>query len=108
MAQNCSERVCPQSSVTGEVVFVGSFNMDPRSANLNSELIVICRDNPTLAATTALVAVVLAIVRVSLAPTLPFAITRISHSRGRTGNQRQTGNRCNQRARSEHIRTLRK
>ena len=32
-------------------VVVGTYNMDPRSANINSELIVICRDNPTLAAT---------------------------------------------------------
>ena len=32
-------------------VVVGTYNMDPRSANLNSELIVICRNNPTLAAT---------------------------------------------------------
>lgn len=31
-------------------VVVGTYNMDPRSANLNSELIVICRDNPELAA----------------------------------------------------------
>lgn len=32
-------------------VVVGTYNMDPRSANLNSELIVICRNNPVLAAT---------------------------------------------------------
>lgn len=32
-------------------VVVGTYNMDPRSANLNSELIVICRNSPTLAAT---------------------------------------------------------
>ena len=32
-------------------VVVGTYNIDPRSANLNSELIVICRDSPTLAAT---------------------------------------------------------
>ena len=31
-------------------VVVGTYNMDPRSANLNSELIVVCRDNPVLAA----------------------------------------------------------
>ena len=31
-------------------VVIGTYNMDPRSANLNSELIVICRDNPELAA----------------------------------------------------------
>lgn len=31
-------------------VVIGTYNMDPRSANLNSELIVICRDNPALAA----------------------------------------------------------
>ena len=31
-------------------VVVGTYNMDPRSANLNSELIVICRNNPELAA----------------------------------------------------------
>jgi len=34
-----------------QTVVVGTYNMDPRSANLNSELIVICRNNPTLAAT---------------------------------------------------------
>lgn len=31
-------------------VVIGTYNIDPRSANLNSELIVICRDNPALAA----------------------------------------------------------
>lgn len=31
-------------------VVIGTYNVDPRSANLNSELIVICRDNPELAA----------------------------------------------------------
>ena len=30
-------------------VVIGTYNIDPRSANLNSELIIICRDNPTLA-----------------------------------------------------------
>ena len=30
-------------------VVIGTYNIDPRSANLNSELIVICRDNPALA-----------------------------------------------------------
>jgi len=29
---------------------IGTYNIDPRSANLNSELIVICRDSPELAA----------------------------------------------------------
>lgn len=33
----------------GRTVVIGTYNMDPRSANLNSELIVICRDNPELA-----------------------------------------------------------
>lgn len=28
---------------------IGTYNMDPRSANLNSELVVVCRDNPELA-----------------------------------------------------------
>lgn len=32
------------------IVAVGTYNMDPRSANLNSELMLICRDNPALAA----------------------------------------------------------
>lgn len=32
-------------------VVIGTYNMDPRSANLNSELIVICRDNTALAST---------------------------------------------------------
>lgn len=31
-------------------VVIGTYNIDPRSANLNSELIVVCRDNPELAA----------------------------------------------------------
>lgn len=31
-------------------VLVGTYNLDPRSANLNAELIVICRHNPALAA----------------------------------------------------------
>ena len=30
-------------------VVIGTYNIDPRSANLNSELIIICRDTPTLA-----------------------------------------------------------
>ena len=30
-------------------VVIGTYNIDPRSANLNSELIVVCRDNPELA-----------------------------------------------------------
>lgn len=30
-------------------VLVGTYNIDPRSANLNSELIVVCRNNPALA-----------------------------------------------------------
>ena len=28
---------------------IGTYNVDPRSANLNSEMIIICRDNPELA-----------------------------------------------------------
>ena len=32
-----------------DTVIVGTYNIDPRSANLNSELIVICRGNPDLA-----------------------------------------------------------
>ncbi|MCY1380665.1 hypothetical protein D9M69_685070 [compost metagenome] len=32
-------------------VVVGTYNMDPRSANLNSELIVVCRNNAFLART---------------------------------------------------------
>ncbi len=32
-----------------DTVAVGTYNIDPRSANLNSELIVICRGNPALA-----------------------------------------------------------
>jgi cardiolipin synthase C len=32
-----------------DTVVVGTYNIDPRSANLNSELIVICRGNPALA-----------------------------------------------------------
>jgi putative cardiolipin synthase len=36
--------------VDGHTVVVGTYNVDPRSANLNSELIVVCRDQPELAA----------------------------------------------------------
>lgn len=31
-------------------VLIGTYNVDPRSANFNSELMLICRDNPSLAA----------------------------------------------------------
>ncbi len=31
-------------------VLIGTFNVDPRSANLNSELLFVCRDHPALAA----------------------------------------------------------
>lgn len=34
----------------GHTAIVGTYNIDPRSANLNSELIVVCRDQPELAA----------------------------------------------------------
>jgi cardiolipin synthase C len=30
-------------------IIVGTYNIDPRSANLNSEVLIICRDNPELA-----------------------------------------------------------
>jgi putative cardiolipin synthase len=33
----------------GKTVMVGTFNVDPRSANLNAEMAVICRNNPVLA-----------------------------------------------------------
>ena len=36
--------------IDGHTVVVGTYNVDPRSANLNSELIVVCRDQPELAA----------------------------------------------------------
>lgn len=35
--------------VDGRHTVVGTYNIDPRSANLNSEMVVICRDNPDLA-----------------------------------------------------------
>ena len=35
--------------IDGTTVMVGTYNIDPRSANLNSELVVICRDQPALA-----------------------------------------------------------
>jgi putative cardiolipin synthase len=34
----------------GRTTVVGTYNIDPRSANLNAEMIVVCRDNPALAA----------------------------------------------------------
>jgi putative cardiolipin synthase len=36
--------------VDGETTIVGTYNMDPRSANLNSELMLVCRGQPALAA----------------------------------------------------------
>lgn len=40
-----------KSAVVDEkTVMIGTFNMDPRSRNINSEMAVICRDNPALAA----------------------------------------------------------
>ena len=34
----------------GRTSVIGTYNIDPRSANLNAEMILICRDNPALAA----------------------------------------------------------
>lgn len=34
----------------GTTTVVGTYNIDPRSANLNSEMVLVCRDNPDLAA----------------------------------------------------------
>jgi cardiolipin synthase C len=36
--------------IDGATTILGTYNIDPRSANLNSELILICRDQPELAA----------------------------------------------------------
>lgn len=36
--------------VDGKTVMVGTYNIDPRSANLNSEMMIVCRDQPELAA----------------------------------------------------------
>jgi putative cardiolipin synthase len=36
--------------IDGKTVLVGTYNIDPRSANLNSELMVVCRNQPELAA----------------------------------------------------------
>jgi putative cardiolipin synthase len=33
----------------GKHTLIGTYNIDPRSANLNSELLIICKDNPELA-----------------------------------------------------------
>jgi len=33
----------------GNTVLIGTYNIDPRSANLNSELMIVCQDNPELA-----------------------------------------------------------
>lgn len=35
--------------VDGKHLLIGTYNVDPRSANLNSELLIICRDQPELA-----------------------------------------------------------
>lgn len=35
--------------VDGKIVLIGTYNVDPRSANLNSELMIVCRDSPDLA-----------------------------------------------------------
>ena len=35
--------------VDNKTVIVGTYNVDPRSANLNSELLVVCKDQPELA-----------------------------------------------------------
>jgi len=34
----------------GKTSVIGTYNIDPRSANLNAEMILVCRDNPALAA----------------------------------------------------------
>lgn len=36
--------------IDGKTVMVGTYNIDPRSANLNSEMMIVCRDQPELAA----------------------------------------------------------
>ncbi|MGD9904909.1 MAG: phosphatidylserine/phosphatidylglycerophosphate/cardiolipin synthase family protein [Vicinamibacterales bacterium] len=36
--------------IDGATTLVGTYNVDPRSANLNSELVIVCRDQPALAA----------------------------------------------------------
>jgi cardiolipin synthase C len=36
--------------IDGETTLLGTYNMDPRSANLNSELMLVCRGQPALAA----------------------------------------------------------
>jgi len=36
--------------IDGETTLLGTYNMDPRSANLNSELMLVCRGQPELAA----------------------------------------------------------
>ncbi|WP_413584910.1 phospholipase D-like domain-containing protein [Bdellovibrio sp. HCB274] len=35
--------------IDGKTIMVGTFNMDPRSTNINAEMALICRDNPILA-----------------------------------------------------------
>jgi putative cardiolipin synthase len=35
--------------VDGKHLLIGTYNVDPRSANLNSELLIICRNQPELA-----------------------------------------------------------
>ena len=36
--------------IDDQTILLGTYNIDPRSANLNSELILVCRDSPALAA----------------------------------------------------------
>jgi putative cardiolipin synthase len=36
--------------IDGDTTLLGTYNMDPRSANLNSELMVVCRGQKALAA----------------------------------------------------------
>lgn len=35
--------------IDGNTTLVGTYNIDPRSANLNSEMMIVCKDNPKLA-----------------------------------------------------------
>lgn len=35
--------------IDGRTVLIGTYNVDPRSANLNSELMIVCQDDPELA-----------------------------------------------------------
>lgn len=52
LAENVSNKWgvhAKRAVVDGKHLLIGTYNVDPRSANLNSEILIICRDQPDLA-----------------------------------------------------------